>query len=116
MSAAKWNESGRVWEEDHGLLDEEQVAQCQRANIAESLRFAEYMPVPQTEKQKRVEARLEELADEESGKLGITRRSFCGTRAGRRQMDEGVKAARIRALTADLPAWEHLASAISGTA
>ena len=26
MPVEQWNESGRVWEEDHGLLDEEQVA------------------------------------------------------------------------------------------
>jgi hypothetical protein len=25
MPAEKWNESGRLWEEDHGLLDEEQA-------------------------------------------------------------------------------------------
>ena len=57
MPNAKWNESGRVWEEDHGLLDKEQVAKCQRADIAEPLRSpiptrmisnGEYMPVPQT--------------------------------------------------------------------
>ena len=28
MPVEPWNESGRVWEEDHGLLDEEQVARC----------------------------------------------------------------------------------------
>ena len=28
MPAETWNESGRVWEEDHGLLDDEQVAKC----------------------------------------------------------------------------------------
>ena len=28
MRIDKWNESGREWEEDHGLLDEEQVAKC----------------------------------------------------------------------------------------
>src|SRR5688572_16277216 len=33
MAAAKWNEAGRVWEEDHGLLDEEQVTQCARADV-----------------------------------------------------------------------------------
>ena len=80
-----WNESGRVWEEDHGLLDEEQVAKCERADVAEPLRSpvptrmisnGEYMPVPQTEKQKRVEARIEELADAASKKLGISRRQF----------------------------------------
>jgi uncharacterized protein len=87
----KWNETGRVWEEDHGLLDEEQVAQCQRADVAEPMRSpiptrmisnGEYMPVPQTEKQKHVEARLEELADEASRKLGISRRNFLRSSRG----------------------------------
>src|SRR6185436_11349736 len=91
MTAKQWNESGRVWEEDHGLLDEEQVAQCQRADVAEPLRSpvptrmisnGEYMPVPQTEKQKRVEARLEELADDASRKLGINRRGFLRSSGG----------------------------------
>jgi protein phosphatase len=36
MAAEKWNESGRVWEEDHGLLDAEQVAKCKRADLAEA--------------------------------------------------------------------------------
>src|SRR3989442_13533414 len=57
-----WNESGRVWENDHGLLDAEQVAQCERADFAEPLRSpiptrmisnGENMPVPQTEQQRR---------------------------------------------------------------
>lgn len=60
MALEKWNESGRVWEEDHGLLDAEQVAKCERADVAEPRRSpiptrmisnGEYMPVPQTEKQ-----------------------------------------------------------------
>src|SRR5439155_21225365 len=67
-----WNESGRVWEDDRGLLDAEQVAQCERADVAEPLRppiptrmisNGEYMPVPQTDQQLRVEVRIEELAD-----------------------------------------------------
>src|SRR5688500_8480022 len=91
MSAEKWNESGRVWEEDHGLLDEEQVAKCQRADVAEPLRSpiptrmisnGEYMPVPQTEKQQRVEARLEELAGDASNKLGLSRRNFLRSSGG----------------------------------
>ena len=58
MPVEPWNESGRVWEEDHGLLDAEQVARCQRADVAEPLRSpvptrmisnGEYMPVPQTD-------------------------------------------------------------------
>ena len=64
MAAEKWNEAGRVWEEDHGLLDDEQVAKCERADVGEPLRSpvptrmisnGEYMPAPQTEKQKQVE-------------------------------------------------------------
>jgi hypothetical protein len=85
MSVEKWNESGRAWEEDHGLLDAEQVAKCSRADVAEQFRSpiptrmisnGEYMPVPQTGKQKRVEARIQELSTEASEKLGIDRRQF----------------------------------------
>src|SRR5438046_4013186 len=85
MPVEQWNEAGRVWEEDHGLLEAEQVAKCQRADVAEPLRSpvptrmisnGEYMPVPQTEPQKRVEARMAELADAASRKLGIDRRQF----------------------------------------
>src|SRR5688572_18961705 len=89
MSVEKWKESGRVWEEDHGLLDAKQVTKCERAETAETLRSpvptrmisnGEYMPVPQTDEQKRVEARIEELADEASTRLGISRRQFlCGS-------------------------------------
>ena len=89
MPVEPWNESGRVWEEDHGLLDAEQVARCERADVAEPLRSpvptrmisnGEYMPVPQTDEQKRVEARVEELAGEASHRLGISRRQFlCGS-------------------------------------
>ena len=35
MPVEQWNESGCVWEEDHGLLDAEQVAKCERADVAE---------------------------------------------------------------------------------
>jgi uncharacterized protein len=91
MSAEKWNELGRVWEEDHGLLDAEQVTKCERADVAEPFRSpvptrmisnGEYMPAPQTDKQKRVEARIKELADEASKKLGISRRQFLGRSGG----------------------------------
>src|SRR4051794_1057925 len=89
MPGGEWNESGRVWEEGHGLLDAEQVARCERADVAEPLGSpvptrmvsnGEYMPAPQTDAQKRVEARVEELADEASERLGISRRQFlCGS-------------------------------------
>src|SRR5215475_1351932 len=89
MPVEPWNESGRVWEEDHGLLDADQVARCRRADVAESHRSpvptrmisnGEYMPQPQTDQQKRVEARVDELADEASRRLGLSRRQFlCGS-------------------------------------
>jgi len=86
-----WNETGRVWEDDHGMLDDGQVAQCERADVAEPLRGpiptrmisnGEYMPVPQTEPQRRVEARVEELADNASRRLGISRRKFLHSSGG----------------------------------
>jgi uncharacterized protein len=91
MSIEKWNESGRVWEEDHGLLDVKQVTKCERADVAESFRSpvptrmisnGEYMPMPQTGKQKRVEARIKELVDEASKKLGVSRRQFLSSSGG----------------------------------
>ena len=42
----------------------------------------EYMPEPQTQQQKHVEARLKELADHASKKLGISRRDFMTTSGG----------------------------------
>ena len=59
--------------------------QCQRADVSEPLRSpiltrmissGEYMPIEQTDQQKQVETRLEELADFASKKLGVTRRQF----------------------------------------
>src|SRR5262245_37101909 len=91
MLMTAWNETGRVWNEDHGLLAPAQVAQCARADIAESFRSpvptrmisnGEYMPVPQTEQQKRVEVRIQELAEEASRRLGISRRRFLGSSGG----------------------------------
>src|SRR5262249_34573155 len=91
MPVEPWNESGRIWEGDYGLLDPEQVAQCERADVAEPLRFpvptrmvsnGEYMPAPQTGQQKRGEARLEALADEASQRLGISRRRFLSGSGG----------------------------------
>ena len=80
MSAVKWNETGRVWEEDHGLLDDEQVALCKRADVGETLGSpvptrmisnGEYMPAPQTPQQKQVEARIAELAKEHFAGMSV---------------------------------------------
>jgi uncharacterized protein len=91
MAVEKWNEAGRIWEADHGLLDEQQVAECERANVAEPLRSpiptrmisnGEYMPAPQTDKQKRVETRVQDLAASASKKLGVDRRRFLAGTGG----------------------------------
>src|SRR2546428_10861921 len=83
MAQEKWNEEGRIWEPDHGLLNEEQIAQCARADETETFQspvptqmvsHGEYMPVPQTKSQKRMEERIKELAESASKKLGISRR------------------------------------------
>ena len=42
----------------------------------------EYMPVPQTEKQKQVEARIDELSEHASRKLGDDRRQFLSSSGG----------------------------------
>ena len=66
-SMSNWNEENRIWEADHGLLDDDQIAKCVRADEGalfpspvptRMISNGEYMPAPQTEKQKRVEARL----------------------------------------------------------
>ena len=70
--------------EEDAWLSDEQLAKC---GPAESEPFqgpvptrmisnGEYMPHPQTEKQKHVEQRVKELADHASKKLGISRRRF----------------------------------------
>src|SRR2546430_17645966 len=42
----------------------------------------EYMPYPQTEKQKQVEARINRLADEGSKRPGLTRGQFLSSNGG----------------------------------
>ena len=91
MAMEKWNEEGRIWEADHGLLNEQQIAQCARADETETFRSpfptqmvsnGEYMPVPQTKKQKQLEERIKELAESASKKLGISRRRFLAGSGG----------------------------------
>ena len=90
MASRIWNESGRVWEDDHGLLDETQMARCIRADEIEfkspvptrMISNGEYMPAMQTEKQARVEQRIGELADGASRKLSLDRRTFLAGSGG----------------------------------
>lgn len=91
MSSEKWNEVGKVWEEDHTWLDDTQRAQCTRAHESDTfpspvptqmVSNGEYMPVPQTTKQKQVEDRIKELSEKASKKLGVDRRRFLRSTGG----------------------------------
>jgi len=91
MSKDEWNEAGRIWEEDHTWLDETQRAQCDRAHESgtfespiptQMISNGEYMPVPQTNKQKQVEERIKELSETASRKLGMDRRRFLASTGG----------------------------------
>jgi predicted TIM-barrel fold metal-dependent hydrolase len=72
--------------DDDSWFSDEQLAKCAPAEYeAESAPIptrmvsnGEYLPVPQTEQQKRVEARTFELAEAAARKLGVTRRQFLG--------------------------------------
>jgi len=91
MSNNKWNEENRIWEADHGWLSDDEMAQCARADENEPFKSpvptrmvsnGEYVPEPQSKKQQHVEARLKELADAASKKLGMDRRRFLRTTGG----------------------------------
>ena len=70
--------------EEDSWFSEEQLDQLQSAEDdrrrlpipTQMVSNGEYMPNPQTETQRRVEARILELADEVSKKLGVSRRQF----------------------------------------
>lgn len=91
MGTRKWDETQGKWDSDHGLLDDSQVSQCARADERTGLQSpvptrivsnGEYMPAPQTKKQKQVEARIAELSEAASRKLGVDRRSFLASTGG----------------------------------
>src|SRR5262245_8797008 len=86
-----WNEALRIWQEDDAWLDETQRVQCARADESgtfespvpmQMISNGEYMPAPQTHKQKEVEARIKELSDTASKKLGMNRRRFLASTGG----------------------------------
>src|SRR5262245_56278144 len=91
MRKETWSEAGRVWEDDHAWLDDEQKAQCARAHEAgifespvptQMISNGEYMPVPQSKKQKQVEERIKELSETACKKLGMDRRRFLASTGG----------------------------------
>ncbi len=91
MPIQKRDEAGRIREDDHGWLDDEQLAKCARADESDHLTSpvptrmvsnGEYMPVPQTEKQKQVDLRIAELAESAAKKLGMDRRRFLASTGG----------------------------------
>jgi hypothetical protein len=88
MSATTRNEEFR---EDDAWFSDEQLTQVSPADHVDDFRSpiptqmvsnGEYMPLQQTEQQQRVEARLKELADHASKKLGMSRRQFLASSGG----------------------------------
>src|SRR5437867_6160685 len=71
-------------------LTDEQLAKCTRADTdpfpspipTQIVSNGEWMPIPQTQEQQRVEARTNELADGAAKKLGISRRAFLAGAGG----------------------------------
>src|SRR5262249_34898125 len=91
MSREKSGEGDRVWLTDHGWLTDEQIAQCEPADVGEPFHSpvptqmvsnGEYMPIPQTEEQQRVEERIKDLVGSASKRLGVDRRSFLRSSGG----------------------------------
>jgi hypothetical protein len=77
--------------ESDSWFSDDQLAQLAPADAADRLKSpvptqmvsnGEYMPHPQTEKQKRVEARIAELAERASADLRISRRQFLASSGG----------------------------------
>ncbi|MEP6610052.1 MAG: amidohydrolase family protein [Burkholderiaceae bacterium] len=80
--------------EEGTLLTNHELSQCIRADDMEAhddfcpavptrhISNGEYMPLPQTETQKKVERRTREIADAEARKQGLPRRAFLGTAGG----------------------------------
>jgi len=77
--------------EEDAWLSDEQLAQCTPADETDAYGLpiptqivsnGEYMPPPQTETQKRVEARTLELAESAAKKLGLSRRQFLAGTGG----------------------------------
>src|ERR1700733_14674829 len=88
---ANWNEINRIWERDEALLSPEELTHCTRACDDDRYRTpiptqmvsnGEYLPAPQTEAQKKVEAGVHALADHTSRRLGISRRRFLAGTGG----------------------------------
>jgi uncharacterized protein len=77
--------------EDDAWFSQAQLAEVAPADVVDTFRSpvptrmvsnGEYMPYPQTERQKRVEARLKQLADGAARDLGMSRRRFLATTGG----------------------------------
>jgi predicted TIM-barrel fold metal-dependent hydrolase len=76
--------------DDDSWFSDEQLAKCRSAEYevesspvpTRMVSNGEYLPLPQTEQQKRVEARTFELVDSAAKKLGVSRRQFLGGSGG----------------------------------
>jgi uncharacterized protein len=85
-----WDETAGLRIPDDHLLSDDEVARCTRADVGtpatpiptQLVSNGEYMPLPRSEQQMRVEARINELADGAARKLGLSRRQFLAGSGG----------------------------------
>jgi len=83
--AIRGDREADVWLSDEQL---EKLTRADEANLFHSpiptqmVSNGEHMPIPQTEDQKKVEARIKEIADQASKKLNISRRQFLAGTGG----------------------------------
>jgi hypothetical protein len=81
----QWDETTGRDIPDDSLLSDDELARCTRADAGvprtpiptQIVSNGEYLPLPQSQNQKRVEARVNELAESASCKLGVSRRASC---------------------------------------
>ena len=85
-----WDETKGRSIPDDSLLTDEDLARCARADTAtprtpvptQLVSNGEYPPLPQSPQQKRVEARVQEMAEASSQQLGVSRRNFLTSSGG----------------------------------
>ena len=87
---ASWDETTGRDMPDDSLLSDDELERCARADAGvprtpiptQMVSNGEYMPLPQSAQQKRVEARVNDLAGVAARRLGVSRRQFLAGSGG----------------------------------
>lgn len=116
MGVSKWNDAGKIWLDDHGLLDAEQYAKLRRADEAgldptpiptRVISNGEYMPPPQWQIEALWRFRIPEELRERYGYPEITeadKRKILGLNSARLYGIEGVESGNLEERFKPVPA------------